>query len=122
MSNNNPTTRRIGELIDQAAGKRLIIRPLFQRRQVWNNTDKEMFIDTILKGYPFPEIFVAEGKREGRSTRREKMLVDGQQRLSTIIDYIQGADTILYRKIPRYADLEEDDRTAFLDYFVSVPA
>ena len=59
MSNNLPSTRRLGDLIDDVADKRLIIRPLFQRRQVWNNADKEKFIDTILKGYPFPEVFIA---------------------------------------------------------------
>ncbi len=81
MTNNiGASNRRIGDLIDDVLEKRLAIRPFFQRRLVWNNDDKEKFIDTILKGFPFPEIFVAEGKREGRSTRREKMLVDGQQR------------------------------------------
>ncbi len=121
MPNNiGASNQRIGQLIDDAIEKRLHVRPFFQRRLVWNNDAKEQFIDTILQGYPFPEIFVAEGKREGRSTRREKMLVDGQQRLSTIIDYVQGTGKILYRKLPRYEDLKEDERNAFLDYFVSV--
>jgi hypothetical protein len=120
MSNNLPSTRRIGDLIDDVADKRLIIRPLFQRRQVWNNADKENFIDTILKGYPFPEVFVAEGKREDRSTRRQKVLVDGQQRLSTVIAYVEHSDDLLYKTIPRYADLDEETKTAFLDYVVAV--
>src|SRR5262249_49710844 len=92
----------------------------FQRRLVWNNDDKEKFIDTVLKGYPFPEIFVAEGKREGSSTRREKMLVDGQQRMSTLIAYYEGSTDLLYKTISPYKDLSEEQRTAFLDYFVSV--
>ncbi len=120
MSNNLPSTRRIGDLIDDVADKRLIIKPLFQRRLVWNNADKEKFIDTILKGYPFPEVFVAEGKREDHSTRRQKVLVDGQQRLSTIIAYVEHSEDLLYKTIPRYDDLEEDERTAFLDYVVAV--
>lgn len=121
MTNNiGASNRRIGELIDDVLEKRLLIRPFFQRRLVWNNEDKEKFIDTILKSYPFPEIFVAEGKREGKSTRREKMLVDGQQRLSTAIAYYEGSDDLLYKTIPRFSTLTEDQRTAFLDYFVSV--
>lgn len=120
MSNNMPSTRRIGDLIDDAADKRLVVRPLFQRRQVWNNADKEKFIDTILKGYPFPEIFIAEGRREGRSTRREKMLVDGQQRLSTVIAYVEGSEDLLYKTIPRFDQLSEEDKTAFQDYVVAV--
>jgi hypothetical protein len=120
MSNNLPSTRRIGDLIDDVADKRLIIRPLFQRRQVWNNADKEKFIDTILKNYPFPEVFVADTKREGNSTRRQKVLVDGQQRLSTIIAYFENTDELLYKTIPRYPELKEDERTSFLDYVVAV--
>lgn len=120
MSNNMPSTRRIGDLIADVADKRLIVRPLFQRRQVWNNANKEWFIDTIMKGFPFPEIFIAEGKREGKGTHREKLLVDGQQRLSTTIAYYQGSDELLYRKIPRFQDLSEEQKTAFLDYVVAV--
>src|SRR5712691_10754100 len=120
MSNNIPSNRRIGDLIDEAANQRLIVRPIFQRRQVWNNADKERFIDTILKGYPFPEIFIAEGRREPKSTRREKLLVDGQQRLSTIIAYYEGSDELLYKTIPRFDRLTDDQRTGFLDYVVAV--
>src|ERR1700730_16787624 len=93
MNNNiGASNHRVGDLIEDALEKRLSIQPFFQRRLVWNNDDKEKFIDTVLNGYPFPEIFVAEGKREGKSTRREKMLVDGQQRLSTLISYFEGSD------------------------------
>jgi hypothetical protein len=88
---------------------------------VWNNTAKEKFIDTILKGYPFPEIFIAEGGRSSKSTRREELLVDGQQRLTTVIAYVEGAENyFLYRSIPKFNDLDEDQRTAFLDYVVAV--
>jgi hypothetical protein len=120
MSNNMPSSRRIARLIDDAVERRLIIRPLFQRRQVWNNADKERFIDTILKEYPFPEIFVAQTKREGGSTLREEVLVDGQQRLATIMAYVEGSEDLLYKTIPRYKDLSDTERTAFLDYVVAV--
>jgi Protein of unknown function DUF262 len=121
MTNNiGSSSRRIGDLIDEASAKRLTIRPFFQRRLVWNNDDKEKFIDTILKGYPFPEVFVAEGKRAGASTRREKVLVDGQQRLSTLLSYFEGTNDLLYKSIPRFADLTEDQRDDFLDYSVCV--
>lgn len=121
MNNNiGASNKRIGDLIDDATEKRLSIRPFFQRRLVWNNDDKEKFIDTVLKGYPFPEVFVAEGRREGKSTRREKMLVDGQQRLDTLIKYYEGSDELLYRTIRPFEDLSPEERDAFLDYFVSV--
>lgn len=121
MNNNiGASNKRIGELIDDATSNRLTIRPFFQRRLVWNNDDKENFIDTVLKGYPFPEIFVAQGKREGTSTRREKMLVDGQQRLSTLISYYEGSSDLLYKRVPRYDELRPAQKENFLDYIVAV--
>jgi len=48
------------------------------------------------------------------------MLVDGQQRLSTLISYFEGSDDLLYKTIKRFADLTEDERNEFLDYFVAV--
>lgn len=53
---------RIAKLINDVEEGRLEVSPFFQRRQVWTNTDKEFFIDTILNNYPFPEIFVATGR------------------------------------------------------------
>src|SRR5690349_9176704 len=123
MSNNQATTRSVGEMVSLATGGpggRLVIRPTFQRRLVWNNADKEKFIETILKGYPFPEVFIAAGKREPGETWREELLVDGQQRISTIIAYVRGSEDLLYRTIPRFADLSGPEQSDFLDYTIAV--
>ena len=41
---------------------RLITDPFFQRNLVWREIHKKDFIQTILLGYPFPQIFITKGK------------------------------------------------------------
>lgn len=70
-----------GEIISMYQNGDLIINPEFQRLFRWNNYQKTRFVESILLGIPTPPIFVAEDK-EGKWE-----LVDGLQRLSTIISF-----------------------------------
>lgn len=70
-----------GEIISMYQNDDLIINPEFQRLFRWNNYQKTRFVESILLGIPTPPIFVAEDK-EGKWE-----LVDGLQRLSTIISF-----------------------------------
>ena len=59
--------------------------PPYQRRSVWTPKDKRFFIDTILNNYPAPPIFLHKTLDDnGRATYH---VVDGKQRLNTIIDF-----------------------------------
>jgi Protein of unknown function DUF262 len=113
-------TRRVGDLINDVEEDRLEVRPFFQRRQVWTNTDKEFFIDTVLRGFPFPEIFFATGTLDRKKIKRRNWLVDGQQRVTTLKDYVRGSSDLLYKTIPRFEKLTDDQQTALLDYEVVV--
>lgn len=52
----SPSNKKISSIYKEIKRENLILQPDFQRRFVWNNKHKEKFIDTILKGYPVPEI------------------------------------------------------------------
>ena len=52
--------KKISEIYQRIKGKTLVPQPEFQRKFVWNKAHKEKFIDTILNGYPFPEIYIAQ--------------------------------------------------------------
>lgn len=114
------TNRRIADIINDIEDGRLKVRPPFQRRLVWTNHNKEHFVDSILEGLPFPEIFVATGEFDVESIKRINYLVDGQQRISTIHDYVREKGGILHRSVPRFADLSPDAKQRFLDYPVAV--
>src|SRR5690349_2295677 len=81
-------SRPIIDLARDIRAGRLILSPYFQRELVWRDTHKRDFIDTILQGFPFPLIFISRGKIDVERMQATSMLVDGQQRLSTIMDYL----------------------------------
>ena len=65
----------------------LNLKPYFQRRSVWRAGAKSYFVDTVVRGLPAPIIYLRQRiNLSSRGTSRE--VVDGQQRLRTIISYI----------------------------------
>jgi hypothetical protein len=115
-----PTNKKIRELISLVKEGKLIPRPEFQRRLVWTRDDKNHFLDSILRGYPFPEIYLADGDVDLETGAGTQLLVDGLQRVSTIIQYFQSDPELKLTTIPLYKDLSDDDKKAFLQYDVAV--
>ena len=66
----------------------LVLTPRFQRRGVWNPRAKSYLIDTIVRGLPIPIIFLRDQTPELGSIEHKREVVDGQQRLRTLISYI----------------------------------
>jgi uncharacterized protein with ParB-like and HNH nuclease domain len=114
------TNRKIRELLTSFRERRLIPRPDFQRRLVWTNKDKSSFLETVLFNYPFPEVYVAAGDVNVETGEGTELLVDGQQRLTTLQQYFTASpDLVLYNVTP-YADLSREEKEAFLQYDVVV--
>lgn len=115
------TNKRIRELLEAVSKDTLILRPEFQRRLVWSNKHKVAFLETVLKGYPFPEIYVSEGIVDTQTAAGHQFLVDGQQRITTLYQYFKGGPELrLPKGMLPYADLDRDKRIAFLEYDVVV--
>jgi uncharacterized protein with ParB-like and HNH nuclease domain len=55
---------------------KLIPRPEFQRRLVWKIQDKNHFLDSVIKGFPFPGVYLADGD-DNLTTGEPQLLVDG---------------------------------------------
>lgn len=115
------TNKKLRELIVGIENGSLIARPDFQRRLVWTNKEKIAFIDTVIQGYPFPEIYIAAGAVDENSGMAVEYLVDGQQRITTLYQYFKGAQTIeIPVGFPKYSDLEPERKKEFLQYDVVV--
>ena len=65
----------------------LNLRPAFQRRSVWKPGAKSYFIDTVARGLPAPIIYLRQ-RIDLHSQKTTREVVDGQQRLRTILSYI----------------------------------
>lgn len=81
------TVFTIAQFLDWQRSGILELKPIFQRRQVWKSPAKSQFVDSIVRGYPIPIIFL----RQVQNLKTLKMtmeVVDGQQRLRTLISFL----------------------------------
>jgi hypothetical protein len=115
------SNRRLRVLLTSIGNGTLIPQPDFQRRLVWTNKDKVEFIKTVLEGYPFPEIYIAAGSVDTKTGEGAEVLVDGQQRVTTLYQYFKGsADLKLPKELSAYIGLTQEQQVAFLEYKVVV--
>lgn len=114
------TNKKIIDLFNMMKEDTLVLKPSFQRNLVWNNKHKERFIETILLGYPFPEVYLADGKIDLQTQKSLTLVVDGQQRLNTIYQYVTNDADLVLKSTPRFIELTEDQMTNFFDYNVVV--
>jgi hypothetical protein len=114
------TNKKIGELISDLKDEKLIPDPDFQRRLVWTPKHKLNFLDTVLKGLPFPEIYIAAGTVDTKTGKRTTLLVDGQQRMTTLMEYFDGLPDLKSKQVKSYANLSLEAQTEFLEYDVVI--
>lgn len=113
--------RRVRQLLSGIASGEIRPRPEFQRNLVWSNRDKLSFLDTVLRGYPFPEIYLATGEVNLETAEGTELLVDGQQRITTLHQYFTGSDALkLGPDMAPYRALTPPQQSAFLNYEVAV--
>ena len=104
--------------------KRLDLSPSYQRRSVWTMKERRFFLDTVLNGYPCPPIFLHKSLSDtGVATYH---VVDGKQRLETILKFAAGAislgpdfpdSTVAGKKWPK---ISVDYRKRFWNYQLAV--
>ena len=120
----SPTTQDISWFLDLKERGRLNLDPPYQRRSVWSPRDKRYFIDTILNNYPAPPIFLH--KEIDDSGHQTYHVVDGKQRLQTILEFTEDkipipdefTDVNLRKK--RWTDLERSTKERFWNYVLTV--
>lgn len=114
-----PDKKSISDLIGKIIRSELVLQPEFQRGFVWTPEHMENFIKTILEGYPFPEIYISQKGIDLETLSTQNVVVDGQQRLTTIKRYIEGTHNF-ERKIPKFQNLTDQEKTDFLNYDVTI--
>ena len=103
----NPTTYPISWFRDRNLDKALVLKPPYQRKPVWTYNQKAYLIDTILENYHIPEIYIhRETDSDGKAIYN---IVDGQQRIRSILDFLNGEFAISDKYNPEFADYNFDD-------------
>ncbi|WP_262406790.1 MULTISPECIES: DUF262 domain-containing protein [Tsukamurella] len=119
-----PNTQTVQWFLELHASGQLNLNPSYQRRSVWSDDYRRFFIDTILKDFPCPAIYLENETRAGAPTRHN--VIDGKQRLEAIIEftmdkfhlgsYLDDEDLA----DAYYSDLPESKQQKFVDYVLSV--
>jgi hypothetical protein len=115
--------QKIIEIYNKLRSEQIIVNKDYQRKLVWKKSHKLDFIDTILKNYPFPEIYLAPGNLDQEKLILVDEIVDGQQRLTTIRNYIEGVDIFGMSNglsIKKFNELSPEEKIQFLNYEISV--
>lgn len=124
MKSFDSRTYSINDFVEWDSQKQLVLNPAFQRRAVWSDKAKSYLIDTILRGKPIPKVFIRQKLNvTTKSSIRE--VVDGQQRLRTILSYVRDGFAIGRSQHPeyggmRFSQLPEDAQSTFLSFEIAV--
>lgn len=101
MKNFDSRTYSINDFVEWDEKKQLSLSPKFQRKAVWSENAKSYLMDTIVRGKPIPKVFIRQSINvETRQSLRE--VVDGQQRLRTILAYINDEFVISKKHNAKY--------------------
>ena len=127
MKNFDSRTYSINDFLEWENNSQLELNPAFQRRSVWTERAKSFLMDTIVRGKPIPKIFIRQ-KLNATTKASVREVVDGQQRLRTILSYLNDGFTISKRHHERFGGLyfsqlsEVDDQIQanILNYELSV--
>jgi Protein of unknown function DUF262 len=76
-------------VLDQLVRGNIQLNPRFQRRDAWTITRKSRFIESIILGFPIPQIVLASNEKE----RGKFIVLDGKQRLLTILQFYGKSET-----------------------------
>lgn len=101
----------IAQITELRKNNMLMVNPEYQRGAVWNDTQKKKLIDSVLRGYPLPLIYLHHKIREVAGMRNEGLeIIDGQQRINSIFEYSEGAFKLF--------DPVKDDKLARFPNFI----
>ncbi|NJM05466.1 DUF262 domain-containing protein [Candidatus Gracilibacteria bacterium] len=87
----------------------LQMKPPFQRNPVWTTPQKRYLIDSILNGFPVPELYMQEFIDDQGNERH--VIVDGQQRIRACLEFIEGRFA-LDEESPTWANMRFEDLSA----------
>ena len=123
MANSILEQYRISDFLQWFKEKALVPNPYFQRGAVWVPAARVFFIDTILRRLPIPKVYIRT-KIDLQTKKSVREIVDGQQRLRTIIDFSEDKLGLTKRAGEfvglKYSTLSDEHKEIFLTYAIGV--
>lgn len=127
MKNFDSRTYSINDFMEWDTNDQLELSPKFQRRSVWTDSARSYLMDTIIEGKPIPKVFIRQ-KLNPQTRKSIREVVDGQQRLRTILSFMKDGFMINKRHNGKYGGLyfsqldqvDDDIQSHILNYEISV--
>lgn len=119
-----PNTQALQWFVDRNASGELDLDPPFQRRSVWSLDYQRYFVDTLMRDYPSPPIFLEIVIEPGEPTSYN--VIDGKQRLTAIFSFMNGAFHLAGYQADEghedayWVDLDKDVQKRVLKYSFTV--
>ncbi len=107
----------IVDLYEWHTNGKLVYETYFQRQFVWKEKDKKDLIDTIMKGYPIPAIFICDAKTNYATLSKTYNVLDGRQRLESIFEFL---DNKYEYKGKKFNQLDDDEKKCILNYNITL--
>ncbi len=124
LKKKSPKIVQINDILQWYENGELELSPKYQRNSVWNEKAKSYLIDTIIRGLPIPPIFMRQ-QIDVATKKTYREIIDGQQRLRAITEYIENKYPIskthneLYGG-KCYRDLDDEMKAQILEYEIFV--
>lgn len=122
MQGSNTLSLQVSEIIKQFNEEDLIVNEEFQRHSVWTPAAKTYFIDTVLHNLPIPKIYLRT-KVDVKTKTTIKEIVDGQQRIRTLIEFANDEFKLTKRSTKfsgnKYSSLSDELKEVFLAYTIT---
>ena len=83
-------TVTIGSISKKVMNEEIVLKHKLQRREgVWSKPDKSLLIDSVLRDYVVPDVYIVVDPETNK-----KHVIDGVQRLSTLRDFLNNKFTL----------------------------
>lgn len=115
----NSTEQNVAWFKERLDNDQLVLKPPYQRNPVWTISQKSFLIDTILRGYPIPEIYYQE--EVDAKGKQKYFIIDGQQRLRSVLEFLKNKYSISVRESESWGgfsfeDLSSEDKKKLFGY------
>jgi 5-methylcytosine-specific restriction endonuclease McrA len=89
-------TKTVGDLVELYRAEVLKANPEYQRGIVWSQIQQRKLIDSVMRGYPLPLIYLHYTSRIVAGMKSEGFeVIDGQQRIRSLYEFAEGAFKLL---------------------------